>query len=90
MSSWSTDTLLAKRGMRKSETRTSRTFFHLLDLGLLLVHGGAQQRKDDSSLRVHADRGNQHLAAALHHVSATEHHRIAVATFFHVVRFSGQ
>lgn len=70
--------------------RRERTFLHFLDLRLLLIDCRAQQREDDTRLRVDSDGCDQHLAAALHHVRATENHRIRVAALFHVVRLAGQ
>jgi hypothetical protein len=61
------------------------TFLHLLDLLFLLVNGGAQQREDDTGLRVDTDGGDQHLTAALHDMGAGQHHRIERFTFFHMI-----
>lgn len=52
------------------------TFLHFLNLLLLLINSGSQQREDDARLRVDADGGHQHLPGTFHHVRTGKYHRI--------------
>lgn len=62
--------LIRKKGKERKKKSEKFTFLALFGVGFLLIGGGAEQRENDARLRVDADGGDHHPAAALHHVSA--------------------
>lgn len=76
-----------KNGLKVGNAEICRqlTLLHLFDGLLLFVDGRAEEREDDAGLGVHADGGDDHLAAALHHVRSRQQHRIEVFALLDVI-----
>lgn len=66
----------------------SLTLFQFLLISRFI--SGTQKGKDDTRLRIYAHSGDNDFTAALHDMSARQHHGIKLNTFFHMIRFTSQ